>query len=74
MVETQVTLSGERPTAFAWKRRYLTVQAVTDHWIEQGRWWEGEGTQEFFLVFSEGGLFLLARLLQDGTWHAKPVH
>jgi len=37
MVETQVVLAGERPLAFAWKRRHLTVQTVTDHWIEQGR-------------------------------------
>ena len=74
MVETRVELAGERPTAFAWKRRHLTIEAVSDHWIELGRWWDGESPLEFFLVLAESRLFLLARLLNDGTWHAKPVH
>jgi hypothetical protein len=74
MIETQVTLGGERPLAFAWKRRHLTVQTVSDHWIEMGRWWEGESPLEFFLVSAESRPFLLARVQNDGTWHAKPVH
>ena len=74
MVETRVELAGERPTAFVWKRRHLTIEAVSDHWIELGRWWDGESPLEFFLVLAESRLFLLARLLNDGTWHAKPVH
>jgi hypothetical protein len=74
MVETQVVLAGERPLTFEWKHRLLAVESVSDHWTELGRWWDGESPLEFFLVFAEGGLFLLARPVQGGTWHAKPVH
>ena len=29
----------EGPARFCWGRRWYSVQAVLDHWVEAGNWW-----------------------------------
>jgi len=39
-----------KPVTFGRGRDLFAVRRILDHWRETGRWWEGEGEKDFFLV------------------------
>jgi hypothetical protein len=74
MPEVAVVARADRPANLIWKKRTLDILEITDHWIEQGRWWEGEAPGEFFLTDTTVGQFLLCRNSHTGKWYAKTIH
>jgi hypothetical protein len=68
-----VTARDGHPIEMTWNRRTLLVDKIADHWRESGRWWEGEGLCEFFLVHTIRGMFVLRFDPKKDRWYAKPV-
>lgn len=57
------------PCSFVYCGGLLQVSQVLDHWLETGRWWEGEQERETYRVAtSAGGIYELTREVPDGGW------
>ena len=65
-------IEGKRPSMI-WRRTTLSILSILDHWIEMGRWWQGQKTAELFLVDTSMGVFLLWHESESEQWYAKPI-
>ena len=52
---------GEQPQQILVGGGWRTVENIVDHWRETGRWWEGEGPRDFFLVETKRGVFIVSK-------------
>jgi hypothetical protein len=73
MRSVTVSILNGRPVSFTYEHRQLQVLEISDHWSEQGRWWDGDVPCDLYLAGTGSGLFLLCLDTRQKVWYAKPV-
>lgn len=62
----RVSLEGEAPRLFLWRRRLYRVGVVLARWREPGSWWQGEPVRELFRVETDEGRPGVYELCREG--------
>jgi hypothetical protein len=62
------------PTAFTWRGREYSIEALGGEWRELGRWWEGEGERRYIrAITSRGPAMDLCQDMKTGQWMVYEV-
>jgi len=63
-----VRTRGDLPQRILFRREWMVVERILEHWRETGRWWENETERDFFLIQTVEGGFLLYRENSTDRW------
>jgi hypothetical protein len=63
-----VRTRGDLPRRVFFRKEWMVVERIMEHWRETGRWWENETERDFFLVQTAKGGFLLCRENSTDRW------
>ena len=56
------------PRKILFRKEWMVVERIMEHWRETGRWWENEAERDFFLIQTTKGGFLLSRENATNRW------